>query len=116
MPSSGVGWQPSRFLSDRAEAERAFQLAEQLGSVNAAANELGTTWPSPRKAFTRHRLGMPARNTHQSNSTWAAVGDNGHIGNGRRLVADGRSGATGMGGPAWNSQDQSDSEEERVTQ
>jgi hypothetical protein len=57
-----VGWQPSRFLSDRAEAERAFALAEQLGSVNAAANELGTTWPSLRKAFTRHGLGMPTRN------------------------------------------------------
>jgi hypothetical protein len=57
-----VGWQPSRFLADRAEAERAFQLAEQLGSVNAAAAELGTTWPSLRKAFTRHGLGMPARN------------------------------------------------------
>jgi hypothetical protein len=61
MPSSGVGWQPSRFLTDRAEAERAFQLAEQLGSVNAAAAELGTTWPSLRKAFTRHGLGTPTR-------------------------------------------------------
>jgi hypothetical protein len=57
-----VGWQPSRFLTDRAEAERAFALAEQLGSVNAAAQQLGTTWPSLRKAFTRHGLGMPARN------------------------------------------------------
>jgi hypothetical protein len=57
-----VGWQPSRFLVDRAEAERAFALAEQLGSVNAAAAELGTTWPSLRKAFGRHGLGMPARN------------------------------------------------------
>jgi hypothetical protein len=57
-----LGWQPSRFLTDRAEAERAFQLAEQLGSVNAAAAELGTTWPSLRKAFGRHGLGMPARN------------------------------------------------------
>jgi hypothetical protein len=57
-----LGWQPSQFLTDRAEAERAFQLAEQLGSVNAAATELGTTWPSLRKAFTRHELGMPARN------------------------------------------------------
>ena len=28
MPSIGVGWQPSRFLADRAEAERAFALAE----------------------------------------------------------------------------------------
>jgi hypothetical protein len=57
-----LGWQPSRFLTDRAEAERAFQLAEQLGSVNAAATRLGTTWPSLRKAFTRHGLGMPTRN------------------------------------------------------
>jgi hypothetical protein len=62
MPSSRVGWQPSRFLTDRAQAERAYQLAEQLGSVNAAAKELGITWPSLRKAFTRHGLGMPARN------------------------------------------------------
>jgi hypothetical protein len=62
MPSKLVGWQPSRFLSDRAEAERAFQLAEQLGSINAAATQLGTTWPSLRKAFQRHELGMPARN------------------------------------------------------
>jgi hypothetical protein len=62
MPSSRVGWQPSRFLTDRAEAACAFQLAEELGSVNAAAAELGTTWPSLRKAFTRHGLGMPARN------------------------------------------------------
>jgi hypothetical protein len=38
------------------------ELAEQLGSVNAAATELGTTWPSLRKAFTRHGLGMPVRN------------------------------------------------------
>jgi WhiB family redox-sensing transcriptional regulator len=57
-----VGWQPSRFLTDRAEAERAYALAEQLGSVNAAASQLGTTWPSLRKAFGRHGLGMPARN------------------------------------------------------
>jgi hypothetical protein len=56
-----VGWQPSRFLADRGEAERAFQLAEQLGSVNAAAAELSTTWPSLRKAFQRHGLGMSAR-------------------------------------------------------
>jgi hypothetical protein len=57
-----VGWQPSRFLADRAEAERAFALAEQLGSVNAAAQQLGTTWPSLRKAFGRHGLGMPTPN------------------------------------------------------
>jgi hypothetical protein len=57
-----LGWQPSRFLTDRAEAERAYALAEQLGSVNAAATQLGTTWPSLRKAFTRHGLGMPTPN------------------------------------------------------
>jgi hypothetical protein len=57
-----VGWRPSRFLTDRAEAERAFQVGEQLGSVNAAATQLGTTWPSLRKAFGRHGLGMPTRN------------------------------------------------------
>jgi hypothetical protein len=57
-----LGWQPSRFLSDRAEAERAFAFTEQLGSVNAAAQELGTTWPSLRKAFGRHGLGMPSPN------------------------------------------------------
>jgi WhiB family transcriptional regulator, redox-sensing transcriptional regulator len=61
-PERRVGWQPSRFLTDRAEAERAFQLAQQLGSINAAAKELGTTWPSLRKAFGRHGLGMPTRN------------------------------------------------------
>ncbi len=53
---------PSRFLADRAEAERAFRLATQLGSVNAAAAQLGTTWPSLRKAFQRHELGMPTPN------------------------------------------------------
>ena len=52
MPERRQGWQPSRFLTDRGEAERAFQLATQLGSVNAAAQELGTSWPSLRKAFT----------------------------------------------------------------
>jgi Transcription factor WhiB len=62
MPQRRVGWQPSRFLTDRTEAERAFALAEQLGSINAAAQELGTTWPSLRKAFACHGLGMPVRN------------------------------------------------------
>ncbi len=61
-PERRVGWQPSRFLTDRGEAERAFALAERLGSLNAAAVELGITWPSLRKAFQRHGLGMPARN------------------------------------------------------
>jgi hypothetical protein len=48
---------------NRAEAERAFALAQRLGRVNAAAaTQLDTTWPSLRKAFIRHGLGMPARN------------------------------------------------------
>jgi hypothetical protein len=42
-------------------------MAEQLGSVNAAAKELGTTWPSLRNAFTPPGLGMPARNPRQNN-------------------------------------------------
>jgi hypothetical protein len=54
--------QPIRFLVDRAEAERAFALAERLGSVNAAAQELRTTWPSLLKVFARHGRRMPARN------------------------------------------------------
>jgi hypothetical protein len=53
---------PSRFLADRGEAERAFRLAEELGSINAAAAQLGSTWPSLRKAFQRHELGMPQPN------------------------------------------------------
>jgi WhiB family transcriptional regulator, redox-sensing transcriptional regulator len=60
QPQGKVGHPPSRFLADRSEAERAFRLAEQLGSINAAAAQLGTTWPSLRKAFQRHELGMPA--------------------------------------------------------
>ena len=111
-----LGWQPSRFLTDRAEAEHAFQLAEQLGSVNAAATELGTTWPSLRKAFTR-----PGSACQRATRTRA-------IRQGR-LLAITATLATAvvlllMTGvvrpvwvvPAWNSQDQSDSEEERVTQ
>jgi hypothetical protein len=62
MPERRVGWQPSRFLTDRGEAERAFQLAEQLGSVITRAIKWGdaifafsqvrrprnhTLWPPP---------------------------------------------------------------------
>jgi hypothetical protein len=61
-PSGGWAGSLSRFLTDRTEAKRAYALAEQLGSVNAAAAELDTAWPSLRKAFSRHGLGMPARN------------------------------------------------------
>jgi WhiB family redox-sensing transcriptional regulator len=64
---------PSRFLTDRDQAEQAFRLAEQLGSINAAANQLGTTWPSLRKAFQRHQLGMPAPNPAAVNQRKSAV-------------------------------------------
>jgi hypothetical protein len=37
---SHLGWQPSRFLVDGAEAERAFQLAERLGSIRVGRNAL----------------------------------------------------------------------------
>ncbi len=62
QPAGKVGHPPSRFLADRSEAERAYRLATQLGSVNAAAAQLGTTWPSLRKAFQRHQLGTPTPN------------------------------------------------------
>jgi WhiB family redox-sensing transcriptional regulator len=64
---------PSRFLADRGEAERAFRLAEQLGSINAAAAQLGTTWPSLRKAFQRHELGMPTPNPAAVNQRKSTV-------------------------------------------
>ena len=57
-----MGWQPSRFLAQPGQGQARLRLAQQLGSVNAAAAELGTTWPSLRIAFTRHGLGMPVRN------------------------------------------------------
>jgi hypothetical protein len=38
MPLQWVGWQPSRFLADGAEAARGFALAERLGSISAAAS------------------------------------------------------------------------------
>jgi hypothetical protein len=41
LPSPRVGWQPSRFLADRAEAERDFAWAKRLGSINVTAGELG---------------------------------------------------------------------------
>jgi hypothetical protein len=40
MPDGPLGWQPSRFLADRAEAERAFAPAERLGSVRDGRNVL----------------------------------------------------------------------------
>jgi len=62
QPERKAGHRPSRFLADRDQAERAFRLAEELGSINAASAQLGTTWPSLRKAFQRHELGMPQPN------------------------------------------------------
>jgi hypothetical protein len=38
-PSGEWAGSLSRFLTDRTEAERAYALAEQLGSVNAAARQ-----------------------------------------------------------------------------
>jgi WhiB family redox-sensing transcriptional regulator len=64
---------PSRFLADRDQAERAFRLATQLGSINAAAAQLGTTWPSLRKAFQRHQLGTPQPNPAAVNQRKSAV-------------------------------------------
>jgi hypothetical protein len=59
---------PSRFLTDRSEAEQAFRLAEQLGSINAAAAELGTTWPSLRKAFQATSWACPRPTPRRSTS------------------------------------------------
>jgi hypothetical protein len=73
QPEGKPGIPPGRFLADRAEAERAFRLAEQLGSINAAAAELGTTWPSLRKAFQRHQLGMPTPNPAAVNQRKSTV-------------------------------------------
>src|SRR4029453_16569905 len=49
-------------MQQRAQSTRAGYPSGSLGSVNAAATELGATWPSLRKAFARHGLGIPARN------------------------------------------------------
>jgi hypothetical protein len=73
QPAGKVGHPPSRFLADRAEAEPAFRLAEHLGSINAAARELGTTWPSLRKAFQRHQLGTPTPNPAAVNQRKSTV-------------------------------------------
>ncbi len=92
-----AGWQPSPFLADRTEAERAYRLAERLGSVNAAAAELGTTWPTLRKAFARHGLGMPTPNPGAVRARHAEAAragqpatpelDSAFVGLNRRLVA-----------------------------
>jgi len=69
FPTEPPGLAAQPLPTDRAKPSGAYALAEQLDNANAAAKELGTTWLSLRKAFTRHRLGMPARNPHQSNAT-----------------------------------------------
>jgi WhiB family redox-sensing transcriptional regulator len=97
QPAAKAGWQPSPFLADRAQAERAYRLAEHLGSVNAAAGELGTTWPTLRKAFGRHGLGMPTPDPAAVRARQAAAAragrpairalDGAFVGLNRRLVA-----------------------------
>jgi hypothetical protein len=76
-----VGWQPSRFLADRAEAERAFALAERLGSVSAAARELGPPGrrcagvhsPQPGHASTVRQIPPPwARGENEASAARAA--------------------------------------------
>jgi hypothetical protein len=47
LPIAGLAAQP--LLGRPRQAERAFWLAERLGSVNAAAQQLGTSWPSLRQ-------------------------------------------------------------------
>jgi WhiB family transcriptional regulator, redox-sensing transcriptional regulator len=96
QPQAKAGWQPSPFLAHRAAAERAYRLAERLGSVNAAAAELGTTWPTLRKAFGRHGLGMPTPDPEAVRARQAAARagrpatpelDGAFVGLNRRLVA-----------------------------
>jgi hypothetical protein len=104
-PTSGVlhaqqrvGWQPNRFLTDRAKAERGLRAGratrQRQRRRHPAGHHLAVTSQGLHPPPPRHASAQPA----PSSSTWAAVGDNGHIGNGRRLVADGRSGPTGIGG------------------
>jgi hypothetical protein len=52
---------PERLPYDKRDGRR-LALVEQLGSVNAAAPQLGTARPSLRKAFQRHGFRMPSRN------------------------------------------------------
>ena len=62
MPERRVGWQPSRFLTDRAEAEHAFTLAERSAASMRPPAALGNSWRSLRRTFTRCGLGTPALN------------------------------------------------------
>ncbi len=50
----------SVFAHDREQAERAFRLATQLGSVKRAARELGSSRPALLAGWQRFNLGLPA--------------------------------------------------------
>jgi WhiB family redox-sensing transcriptional regulator len=50
----------SVFAHDREHAERAFRLATQLGSIKAAARQLGSSRPALLAGWQRFNLGMPA--------------------------------------------------------
>jgi hypothetical protein len=89
MPSNGLGWQPSRFLADRAEAERTFQLAERLGSVNAAAAKPSTrAWAITRRADRARRLA--GQRTHRAERRHADRIDRPYQAEERGMVADAR--------------------------
>jgi hypothetical protein len=45
MPEHRVGWQPTQFLAARAEAERAFQLAERLGAASGTGETRSSAGP-----------------------------------------------------------------------
>jgi Transcription factor WhiB len=49
----------SPYARDREQAERAFRLAEELGSVPAAARQLGASRPALRAGWQRFGLGAP---------------------------------------------------------
>jgi Transcription factor WhiB len=49
----------SPYARDREQAERAFRLAEELGSVPAAAHKLGASRPALRAGWERFGLGVP---------------------------------------------------------
>jgi WhiB family redox-sensing transcriptional regulator len=51
--------QGTRFLRDRAAAEQALALANQV-SIDRAAHQLGVSKPALRRAFDHHGLGQPA--------------------------------------------------------
>jgi WhiB family redox-sensing transcriptional regulator len=49
----------SPYARDREQAERAFRLAEELGSTTAAAEQLGASRPALRAGWERFGLGVP---------------------------------------------------------